>query len=353
LKRIALSSFCFFLFLALSRGDAAFGNPLSLAKPDAPQTPRRGDGDVAFSVLGTFSKDFFDSSGTRRDSSDPTFPSGAQEHFVDLTFLMSAMYGLTDNLTLWLDFPLMYRNESLAYDTSDFGLSDIRAGAVYRVLGRNTPAFEAAFGVAGRFPSGTTNVGYSNPATGDKLQLPLGTGTLDLTPLLLFKWHPARGFSWNADIAYTFRFAAVVEYLQSPTIPQASAGDPQTTVNLPVGNLKIDWGDELNLGTRWAYTLSEWNTIAVGADYLYRRPTSIRNFNFTVNGSSFSSAVDDLVSGSAALLTVTPAWTVHLNRNTSVRVAARIPVWGKSYPTLPLLESLVGISGEVGVSHAF
>ncbi|MFH1017004.1 MAG: hypothetical protein V1798_02335 [Pseudomonadota bacterium] len=330
----------------------AYGSTLRLAEPEDPITPHRGDGVFLFSVSGGVSDDFFTSSGSLKDSSDPSFRDGTQEQFIDLTFLLSAEYGLTDDLTLWLDFPLAYRKETLAFNASNFGLGDTHAGAAFRFWGRPSSALEAAFGIEGRFPSGDTQIGFSQASTGHSLKLPLGTGNQDLAPLALLKWHITPALSWDADFSYAFRFAADVEYLQTTTILQASADQTQTA-SLPVGNLHIDWGDEVRLGSRWAWRPARWNFVALRLDYLYRRPTRIRNFNFTVNGSTFDSAVDDARLDSAMLLTVTPSWTLELSRDVSLLMNLAIPVWGESYPTLPLVESLVGLKAELGIAYAF
>ena len=352
MKRTHLLPLLIFALVAVLDGGLVLGNPLQKASPEDPLTPPRGDGTFLFSISGTDSRDFFDPSGTRKNSSDPTFLGGTREEYVDFVFMISAAYGLTDDLAFWLDFPLLYREERLAYHADKFGLGDVRAGAEYRFFGRPQSAWEASFGLSGRFPSGDTDIGFSDSSQGNSLKLPLGTGNLDLSPLLSLKWHAADAFSWDLNLGYAVRFSAEVEYLQSPTILQASA-DQTKTAQLPVGNLNIDWGDEFTLGSRWAYRFAPWNFLALRMDYLYRRPTRVRNYIFTINGSTLNSAADNNYLPSAMWLTLTPSWTVDLSREISLHAALTIPIWGRNYPTLPLVESLVGFTGEMGILYAF
>ncbi|HLG19491.1 MAG TPA: hypothetical protein VI895_06705 [Bdellovibrionota bacterium] len=315
--------------------------------PEASLTFPKGDGYVGFDTHYRLSDQFFDSSG----SLTSTFPDGGTERFHDVQFTIESAYGLTNELTIWLNFPLAYRMETDLLRVDTFGLGDVRAGVHYRFWGGPEEVPEMAFGVFGKFPSGGTAIGFSDPTRGVEPDLPLGDGSLDLTPIFLAKQHLARTFSLEEAVSYTFRFDSLVEYLRTDPVSQTA---PDGTIySLPVGNLEIDWGDEVDLRLRLAWKFLPPLTLAGEGHYFYRRSTELRGFALSVINGSLAATPASTSLSSGYVVSVRPSLLWEFGKEWALRVAAEIPLKGESYPNIPLVESLVGNAYQCEVRHAF
>jgi hypothetical protein len=345
----ALSTNLFFTFaLFVCAADA---NPLSPPGAGPSLTPRKGDGIVRLDTSFRRSSEFF-AGGERRE----TTVEGLSETFDDWVFAFETAYGLTDRWGLWLSIPVIHRNASLStpsqtYDAGKTGLGDVTAGARYVFFHSGSGATEAALDLNGKFPSGDTGVHFINAATGDTAQLPLGGGYSEIEPGLALRQRFGNRLSAFLSAAYAFRFSALVEYLSTDSIPFAASDG--TVYLLPVGNLRVDWGDQLTLRGALGWDVFGPLRIETGTTWFYRRPLRIHSFGVTQSGTTITTTPADQTSGSSQLFTLTPAVSADLSENLRLRASADIPLLGRNYPLLPVVESAVGNTYRLEASYAF
>lgn len=309
--------------------------------PASTITLKKGDGEIGVGFSYKRSTDFFDSGGSRKNSSDTAFPNGAAEKYHDFITTFSAAYGITDAMTLWFSFPIVFREETLSFDAEDWGFGDVRAGARYRFWKSKKSDWETAFEFSAKFPSGDGNIEFTDATTGRKSELPLGSGNTDMTPTLIAKKKFLNSrLSVEGLASYTIRFDALVEYLRTPLVAQTTTSG--AIVVLPVGNLEIDWGDEINFDGRVSWKALQWLTLATNLHYFYRRPTLVRNFVFTTTAGAFDSTRDNIVLNDTHVLFAKPSLTFKVHPSIQILSGVEIPVIGKNFPTLSFVDSLVG-----------
>jgi hypothetical protein len=335
-----------FLLVALSCGGVLSAHPLPDLDAENSLTLPKGEGRVLLQTSYGNSSDFF-VGGERRGSA----PDGTSQDYDDWTFAFEAAYGLTDRLNLWLSIPLVDRTESLAYHASDTGMGDATAGARYRFWRSDDKNHEAAFEWNGRFPSGDTDVHFVDPARGERGELPLGKGSSEIEPGILYRRRFLDDFTVLLSASYAFSFSALVEYLS--TSPVALPASDGTIYSLPVGNLRIDWGDRLSARAAFGYRFLDRFRVEGNVTWFHRRPVTIRSFTMGQSGNTITSLAGTVTSGSSRLLTVTPAFSAQLLERLRLRVSAEIPLSGRNYPFLPVVESAVGNRYSLEVQHGF
>lgn len=324
----------------------AWANPLNdLEGRDALALPK-GDGIVSLKSSFTRSTEFF--VGSNRQS---TFSDGSSHKYNDWVFAFQSAYGLTDELNLWLSIPIVYRKESIAYGASDAGMGDFRAGVRYLFWKSKSGATETAFDLNGKFPSGDTDIHYADPATGNRAELPLGGGYSEIEPTFTFRQRFLDRLSAVVQAAYAFRISALVEYLSTPTV-NFTAGDG-TVYALPIGNLRINWGDQVTLRGTVGYRFWERFRLEGGVTWLYQRPVTIHSFDLIQNGDTITSTPRTLQSSSSQLWIITPALSADLSKSWRLRAAADLPIMGKNWPVLPIVESAIGNTYSLEVICAF
>jgi hypothetical protein len=308
----------------------AFSDPLATHWPNESITLPSGDGSLSLETSYMNSDHFYDANGNRTLSTT--------EDYYDVLSTVHAVYGLTNNWSLWFSFPVVYRTERKTLNAKDWGVGDVETGARYRFFANGPWGMEAAGGFEARLPSGETDISLAN-------ELPLGTGDTRLTPKVLMKLHPTPNVSVGASVGYTFRMDATVEYLWTDPLP-ASDG-------LPRGNLNIDWGDELHARTETAWRILPWLSIGAGGNFMLRQPTTIRSFVFAPTASGFDSVPVTFESNTSWILSVLPSILFRASDRATLAVSADIPVLGNSHTVLPLAESLVGNRYIAEVRYAF
>lgn len=323
-----------------------WANPLTNVESRDILTLSKGSGLISLRSSYKRSSDFFVGSRRQDSAGDNTF----QKH-EDWAWVFRAIYGLTDRLNLWLSVPIVYRNESRLYNASDAGMGDFTTGVRYLFWQSKKGQSKAAFDLNGKFPSGDTDVHFSNPSTGDQSELPLGTGCHEIEPAFIFQQRIYRNVSALLQASYTFRISALVEYLSTSNIDFTA--DDGTVYALPVGNLRIDWGDQITLRGSLGYKFLKRFRLETGVTWFYRHPITIDSFDVTQNGDTITSTPKKLKSSSSQLWVVSPSLFVHLTKRWSVRATADIPILGKNWPILPLVESAVGSNYSFEVVCAF
>lgn len=324
----------------------ASANPLLESRPRDSLTFRKGDGVAGLSNSFRRSSEFF--VGSHKQDTDV---SGNPHQYDDWVLTVEAAYGLTDRWSLWLSIPFVYRNESRLYNASDHGMGDAAAGMRYVLWRSQKESSEIAFDLSGKFPSGDTDVSAADADPGKIAELPVGGGYSELEPAFALRHRFARFLSADLYAGYAFRFSALVEYLATPTFPFAASDG--TIYYLPLGNLKIDWGDQVTLRGKFVVEPAAHWFLEAGIAYLYRRPTLVRSFVLTQVESAITSERQDLEADASQLLTVSPALSAEFAKNWKVRASAEIPVLGDNYPILPIAESAVGNTYRLEVRHGF
>jgi hypothetical protein len=211
--------------------------------------------------------------------------------------------------------------------------------------------WEGALELGGVFPSGDSDISFADPSTGKKQELPLGKGTGDLVVSLFFKQHPLKVLGFEESGNYTYRRGRRVEYLQTTSVAQ-TAPDGSIVV-LPVGNLNIDWGDELNARGRVTWKLLSQLTLAAEVSYLYRYSTTVEDFALSTASGSLTSDPLNLTSGHSYYMSARPSLLWEIGKDLKLQASVEIPILGNNYPTLPLVESLVGNSYQLEVRYGF
>lgn len=297
------------------------------------------------------SQDFFDASGDKLSSADASFPDGIPERFHDAVLLFQSAYGVTNRFSLWLDVPLVFRKESATTGISDWGLGDIESGGRYRFLGSKDSPLEVSGQVLAKFGTGDSDVSFVDPTLGKTGDLPLGTGNTDVEVGLESKWHALPTFAMRAGAAYRVRFDALAEYLQTERV-MISSTDASVSASLPVGNFKIDWGDEIRSHFGG---VGQFGPILLGLDarYFYRRTTDIKAVLITQNGGAIDFTTTPVQLRSTWLFTAVPTIGCALSDAWTLSLEVDWPLFGEVYPTLPLVESLVGQKYSMEIRYVF
>ncbi|MFH1263600.1 MAG: hypothetical protein V1495_09205 [Pseudomonadota bacterium] len=330
---------------ALFSGNA-FANPLLDTATSDSLTFPKGDGLAGIQTSYRRSDHFFIGTDRRSTAAD-----GSSLAFDDFILSFRGAYGLTDRMTLWLELPVVYRSEGEKYDAQDQGVGDTTAGVRYLLFGTSEKT-QGAFDLNGRFPSGDTGVGFADPATGRKPKLPLGTGCSEIEPGLFLRHRFGKVLSTDLGASYAFRLSALVQYLSTSNIA-LTASDGTTIYQLPAGNLKIDWGDQLTLRGRVGFEVTPSFHLEAGAVWFHRWPTLVHSFALTQAGNTITSAPQDLESGASRLLSTEPALSLRISRRWRIRASASIPILGDNYPVLPVVESAVGNSYRLEAHYEF
>ncbi len=320
--------------------------------PEASLTLPKTSGGLRFGVSYAYSTDFYDGNGNRKDSSDPSFPDGSPEHYHDLVLSLGFEYGLLDSLGFWIDAPLVYRTETASLNASDFGIGDVGVGTRFRFWRTDNEAAEFATELSSRFPTGNTDIAFNDPSTGRSARLTTGRGSRNIALSLLAKEHLLqRRFSLEETFAYRFLLKSTVEYLRTTSILQTAPDG--SIVSLPVGNLKIDWGDEITAGGTARWRFFEHYVISLGGEYFYRFSTNIDAFTFSSTGSTLKITPVTQTASSAYVLSILPSFSWEPAEDLRIRATVSIPLAGASYPTLPFVESLVGNRYQLEIRYAF
>ncbi len=335
------------ILLHLSYGSIAFADPLSSLFPSHSLTLQKGVGSFGLLFSYQHSGDFYDSSGTKQG----TFSDNSQQSYHSFISTIASAYGLTDRLTLSLAIPIVYRKETKTFDAQDSGLGDVTTGARFRFFGAEDLSYEFAFELNGKFPTGDTDVSFSDPSTGKKAELPLGAGNSDISLGVLAKQHFGKRISLEEKIAYTFRLDALVEYLSTSSV--GFTADDGTVFTLPIGNLKIDWGDEVWAGATLMWEVFPNFALASHVQYLYRRPTIIEDFLIAPNGASIDSSRQNINISSAHFLNIRPSLLSQITKDLKLAASVELPILGENYPTLYFVESMVGLRYQLELHYGF
>lgn len=328
---------------------SALATPWFRFDPPQSLTFKKESGSLGAQLSYKFSKDFFDASGSKNTA----LSDGSEQHYHDFVSLFQGAYGLTDRLTLWLAIPFVFRKETSSFDAKDTGLGDVEAGARYLVWKSPSEFFQVAFDLFTKSPSGDTNVSFSDPSRGIEPELPLGKGTIDVGLAASALQKLKSTIQIQEWVGYVFRLSALVEYLATTSL---IFSDSQGNLfSLPVGNLRINWGDEIHTGIRFSWNFFRKTTFISDVNYLYRGNSTIGDFQLTTVGSITESTPVELNLASAYFLSITPGFIFKIQDQLKLQVAVEIPLFGESYPTLPLafVESMTGNLYQLGISYEF
>jgi hypothetical protein len=338
-----------FFALAFLLPQFSWAHPLFDAPPSKSIGLTKNQGSIGFSGSYMHSDQFFNDSGSLENVDHASYPGSNPENYHDANFTIRAAYGVTDALSLWFDFPLVYRKETESIFASDWGMGDIQGGLRYMFYRSPQKIFEIGFDLNSRFPSGDTDVHFSDPTRGRSPELPLGTGNQDLSLGLASRTKWLDWLSVDVRGHYNFRFSALVEYLRAPATLQISADQSQQAL-LPTGNLEIDWGDEIFAEGRLGFELTSYISILAGVQYLYRQTTDVENFTFEPSGNIVRTPQS---LPSSYLLTGVPTLLTQLTPHITLLAAAEIPIAGENSPTFALVESLTGYKYRLEVAYVF
>lgn len=317
-------------------------------KLDGSLNPPKGDGVLGVSFQYAYGSSVFDSQGNRMGA----YPRQTPERYYDLVARVLGEYSLTDRLAMWIDFPIVYRKETHAIKASDWGIGDVEAGALYRILPNRLKWLDLGLGLGAKFPSGDTDLGVSNATTGQTLDLPLGSGTSDVTPFLALLASFTKQAYLQAWAAYTFRFDTTAEYLRTDPIGQTAPDG--SIVNLPIGNLSVDWGDEFEASTAFAWSVWKPLTLKTGIHAFFRKTTVVRDVKITTNSAGQLDFVPNPISlSSSQVFSLEPAVIYAVSGTTSVVASAKIPLRGENYPTISYVESYAGNRFKLEIRYAF
>ena len=293
--------------------------------------------------------DYFNGSGDRTS----LFPGGSRETYLDAVSTLSLAYGLTDTFTLYTNIPFRYRKETNTYHADAFGLGDVIAGIRFGLMRDRSDEHSVALDLSAKFPTGRSNIGFNDASQGVALTLPLGSGNSDISLAAVFRQICGSRFEFQESIQYKRRIQALSEYLASTGF---SFSDSNGNVYvLPIGNLKIKWGDEIETRIGSRAKVFENVFLSVGFTYLWRLNTVVDSFMFVPAGAGTDSVVDEIVFAQSHYLSgrldlsyrASPIWSYHVGWNH--------PLFGKNYPitSLAFVEGLLGDQYTIGVSYAF
>lgn len=247
-------------------------------------------------------------------------------------------YGVTDRLTASLDIPLLYRMENVSLRADDFGFGDSRAALIYSLT---APAndFGAALFTELKMPSGDSDVQLLTLAGAADRELPLGSGQYDLTLGVQLRQRLSR-LVVQAELAFVERFPDLVEYAQAF---QTTAGSVTA-----VGNLRVNYGEEILSGLLLKWSLADRFRLGAAARLRYMLEGSIDRFDITAT--SIEKKSSTLPAG--YLLTVTPRAEWDITSRLSSRLAVDVPLAGEDAP-VSLADPLIGLNTSVMLSYGF
>ena len=303
----------------------------------------RGKGNLQIEFGYKESSKFYDAAGNLQNQ----FSGGERLSFKDFSTEFAGSYGLSHKLMLWLELPLIYRRESRIFNASGFGVGDLQMGA--RVLLAKLPSkTEIAFDLSGRFPSGETDIGFVDSTQGLNIALPIGMGVFGLRPSFLIQQNFTSKSFVRVFGSYTARFGDYVEYLTTGT---TLVTDSQGNVfQIPFGNLRIDWGDELRTGIQVQGRIGKSISLGLESTYMYQFKTKIQQTNLITSGTSFDFVGSTASSARSEFVTVTP-WLAFHTGSWRIKVGSDLEslfgdgIYGESYPsflTQTFVQSMVG-----------
>jgi hypothetical protein len=297
-----------------------------------------GEGSLEIDFTWKNSSDFFDSSGNKLNSSDPSFPGGSRQEYSEIAFIVTAAYSFIDNLDITLTVPVRSRQETSSLKGSKTGIGDVSLTVQYMFYEKLLLSLLTSL----KFPSGSTGLSYDGDETFPYTDLPLGTGQTDL--FFGLNTRQRIGFiGLTGSTGYNIRFEASPSYLLNDFVTFTDANGVSSVY--PLGNKKIDYGDEAHASLGADVHLLKNFSLGFDIAYKYQRSS-------TVTVSSITG--DDIVSSKASLasshlLKITPEAMYAPGSNVKLFARTDIPLWGKNYPVMPLSESLVGIGLNIGI----
>lgn len=285
---------------------------------------------------------------TSYKASDEVFTSGGDltsgvaplgQKYLDVTAQFDVAYGLSDRFTLHMHLPFLYRQEENVYNSTHYGLGDAAVGVRY--LFTKKTHFSLAGDVTAKFPTGDTGtVGFAGSI---KPKIPLGTGNTDVTTRMLFQQSVSTFFAIEESVGFKWRSKALVDYL--------------TTTPLLVGNLTIDWGDEILGDLFMRFNVSKRWSIRAGGHYLKRFSTDVDSFtiNTDTNGAITSSTPANISLGQSSYAAAKLNVSYVCANDWMIQASWVHPVWGKSYPlaSLAFVESMIGETFSLGIRRVF
>lgn len=296
-----------------------------------------------------YSADYFKAGGGRTS----TLPDGTRERYHDGALRVTMGYGLARFISLYLEIPLLYRSETRSYDARDAGLGDVASSMRFSLLRSPSRRHFLALDLSTKFASGDADIGQRDPARGLRPELPLGNGMTDVVPSLIAAQDAGHGWTFEESVAYALRAEALVEYLTTEGF--LFVGEDGASHVLPIGNLRIRYGDEWRAKLAARKELGRGFAFALGASYLRRAATVVESFDIESSAGATTSTRERIDFGASQLfstnLQASRAWP----GGWTAFVAWEQPWWGKNFPiaSLAFVESMAGARYAAGVSRAF
>lgn len=281
------------------------------------------------------------------------FPNNTQETYIDASSTLFLAYGWTDTFTLYADVPFRYRKESKTYRVDALGVADITVGLRYGIAREKQKLPWMAVDVAAKFPTGKSSIGFNDASQGISATLPLGTGNTDLSAAFIFQQFAGSSFEFQQVVNYTYRIKALTQYLTSTNF---SFSDSNGNVYaLPVGNLEIKWGDEIEVQAGTRARLHERLFLSLTASYLWRFNTTVDSFVFTPSGGSTDASRQEILFSQSHYLSGTLELSYRASSGWIYALGWSHPILGRNYPiaSLAFVESLLGETFSLGLSRAF
>ncbi|MCB0309172.1 MAG: hypothetical protein KDD48_07355 [Bdellovibrionales bacterium] len=280
-----------------------------------------------------------------------SLPNNTQEKYQDVLASFELQYGFTQNTSLYLLIPFGYRTENRSINAEQFGLSDIHSGFSWRFFDRAEHDIKLLVDI--KFPTGTTQIGFSDPTQNISPKLPLGDGSTDFSGGLQFTQNLLNTLSIEESLTYTIRFKTLAEYLDSGSFTFFDSNG--NSYNLPIGNLEIDWGDELRGHIGFRFKFLNHFFLRVRGSYFWRDHTRVEFFDYNTSGNITTSAKTMLNLGRSHYVSTILALEALLSKHWSVEVGWSHPLMGKNYPlpSLSFVESLLGETYHLEMTYAF
>ncbi len=341
-KKICFFSIIFAVFLTLFAGKIFSQNISESQKYDF-ESFDTGKGSFSLKFSRMNSSEFYNSSGDKLKSSDPSFPGGLRQDYSEILFLLGFSYCFIDGLKFYFDFPIRSRQETSSLGGEKTGIGDLSISAEYLFL----KSINASVLTSLKLPSGSTNLSYKQEDLLPYEKLPLGTGQTDFH--IGLKIRQILSFAKFSQTAkYRFRFAGTPSYMQNE---QVTFTDTQTATSqaYPLGNRKIDFGDEVEFFFDAEFFFLKKFSLGLSGLYTFGRTTIV-----TVS----SVNTDDIQSFKAGIpsyhyFKLSPIGRFYAKRNLSVFFEVDLPVAGKNYPVIPAVNSLVGITYCAGINLSY
>ncbi|MFH1726822.1 MAG: hypothetical protein ABIA04_00195 [Pseudomonadota bacterium] len=273
---------------------------------------------------------FYDSLGNFLEVTDLTY----YNNFTTL----SIDYGITDHFSMGINIPLAFRKISKTAGYSTIGLADVYFDLFYEVLNLEDPTTSIAVYVCPKFPSGSTSSSING-----ETQLPLGNGQIEIGAGLRIKQQFLEYFAAQVTSLYTYKFAAIAEYLKISITDSTGSYD--------IGNRKIDFGDDIDTRLDLMFSPIKQLNLQVSGRFIYNFKTKIDDSYIPY----ISTAIDTNAGSTDSqgyILSIIPKIVYAPIKNIEIFVQNEIPLMGTRYPVAYISE-VVSLSGMLDVSAGF